>query len=791
MKPSAPPSIALQSASTSERGTAARALALFALVIAVESSAGRVQAGEISGARVNNMACDNFYFNIVAGPKTIRVQRFSVFAYHEEKTKYYVYYHPGEFAGTENEATQWTLVSTTEVKPTGHDSAFELNAGATFIEANTTGAFLITADLANDNGALWGGADGELQNTDVTVTTGRWLTRLNETTPKHFVTSGACSDSHGFGGKIVYDVVGGLEEGKTISGARVNNMACDNFYFNILAGPKTVRLDKFAVYAYHQEKTKYYVYFHTGDYAGTENDAAEWTLVSTTEVTPTGHNNAFELSAGGTFIEASGTGAFLITADLANDNGALWGGADGELQNSDLTITTGRWLTRLNETTPKHFVTSGSCSSSHGYGGVITYATILTTLPAKIVSQPPATLALIEGQELNLEVTVEGTGPFSYEWRKNGSAIPGATGAAYRKRAALGDGGDYAVVVTGAVPPPANSGVTKVTVQADTTPPAISAVASEGALTSLVVQFSELVDPVEAIKVNHYAISGGVLITQAELGETGDSVRLAVSRLQSFTEYTLTAAGIPDQSAQKNPLPAGSSKLFVTPPYYAYAPTTGSGSSWTQAYYTLTAGAKDLTVLSFDIVAFHDADTDYLLFTKPGDFAGAEFTAEAWTLVASNRLAFSIIPIPRPMGPLQVRVAAGAAQSFLIAHTTGNGTLYTGAGELVSDDFMLGLGRNYNRSGEGIFDGGEDAGERAFAGYIRYCLDVCQAPPSAPPVLAAALEPGAVRLTWNDPSFRLETSPALSPANWTGVPGSSPVEVLTTASGAFFRLVKP
>jgi hypothetical protein len=143
------------------------------------------------------------------------------------------------------------------------------------------------------------------------------------------------------------------------------------------------------------------------------------------------------------------------------------------------------------------------------------------------------------------------------------------------------------------------------------------------------------------------------------------------------------------------------------------------------------------------------------------------------------------------MGPLQVRVAAGAAQSFLIAHTTGNGTLYTGAGELVSDDFMLGLGRNYNRSGEGIFDGGEDAGERAFAGYIRYCLDVCQAPPSAPPVLAAALEPGAVRLTWNDPSFRLETSPALSPANWTGVPGSSPVEVLTTASGAFFRLVKP
>lgn len=135
--------------------------------------------------------------------------------------------------------------------------------------------------------------------------------------------------------------------GAEIVGTRVNNMACDNFYFNAIGGSKTVRLDKFAVYAYHEEKTKYYVYTHPGDFAGTESDASKWTLVSTTEVKPTGHDNAFELSAGGTFIEAGGTRAFLITADLANDNGALWGGADGELKNDDVTITTGRWLTRF------------------------------------------------------------------------------------------------------------------------------------------------------------------------------------------------------------------------------------------------------------------------------------------------------------------------------------------------------------------------------------------------------------------------------------------------------------
>ena len=120
-----------------------------------------------------------------------------------------------------------------------------------------------------------------------------------------------------------------------------------------------MRIDKFAVYAYHQESTRYYVYYHPGEFAGTENDAAVWTLVSTASVRPTGWDNPFELSAGGTFIAAGQTGAFLICADLANDNGALWGGADGELANGDLTVTVGRWLARLNETTPKHYRARG------------------------------------------------------------------------------------------------------------------------------------------------------------------------------------------------------------------------------------------------------------------------------------------------------------------------------------------------------------------------------------------------------------------------------------------------
>ena len=128
--------------------------------------------------------------------------------------------------------------------------------------------------------------------------------------------------------------------GATIQGGRIDNLACDNGFFSVTAGPQTIKVQKFAIYAYHQEKTKYYVYYHAGELEDSiRTDATKWTLLSTTEVQPTGHDNAFELSAGGTFIAANEVGSFMITADLANDNGAIWGGKDGELSGSDLSVS--------------------------------------------------------------------------------------------------------------------------------------------------------------------------------------------------------------------------------------------------------------------------------------------------------------------------------------------------------------------------------------------------------------------------------------------------------------------
>ena len=54
----------------------------------------------------------------------------------------------------------------------------------------------------------------------------------------------------------------------------------------------------------------------------------------------------------------------------------------------------------------------------------------------------------VPGQTATCTVTNDGTPPFTYQWQKNGTAIPGATAASYVISAvAATDAGSYTVVV--------------------------------------------------------------------------------------------------------------------------------------------------------------------------------------------------------------------------------------------------------------------------------------------------------------------------------------------------------
>src|SRR5207253_10980503 len=71
------------------------------------------------------------------------------------------------------------------------------------------------------------------------------------------------------------------------------------------------------------------------------------------------------------------------------------------------------------------------------------------TAPPSISTQPASKQAVV-GASVSFSVVASGSGPFSYQWRKNGQNIANATGSSYSIAAvAAGDAGSYDVVVTG------------------------------------------------------------------------------------------------------------------------------------------------------------------------------------------------------------------------------------------------------------------------------------------------------------------------------------------------------
>ncbi|PKN54126.1 MAG: hypothetical protein CVU56_28175, partial [Deltaproteobacteria bacterium HGW-Deltaproteobacteria-14] len=66
-----------------------------------------------------------------------------------------------------------------------------------------------------------------------------------------------------------------------------------------------------------------------------------------------------------------------------------------------------------------------------------------------VITAHPQGQTLFAGEALSLGVTAIGPVSKSYQWKKDGANINGATGATYTKTAVTGDAGSYTVVVTG------------------------------------------------------------------------------------------------------------------------------------------------------------------------------------------------------------------------------------------------------------------------------------------------------------------------------------------------------
>jgi hypothetical protein len=115
---------------------------------------------------------------------------------------------------------------------------------------------------------------------------------------------------------------------------------------------------------------------------------------------------------------------------------------------------------------------------SNSVGNVTSRAAVLTVTMAPVapsITTQPANQSVQAGQSATFSVVATGTAPLSYQWRRNGAAIAGATSATYHTPAtsSADNGAVYSVVVSNAAGS-LTSGNATLTVTAASTAPSIT-----------------------------------------------------------------------------------------------------------------------------------------------------------------------------------------------------------------------------------------------------------------------------------------------------------------------------
>ena len=168
--------------------------------------------------------------------------------------------------------------------------------------------------------------------------------------------------------------------------------------------------------------------------------------------------------------------------------------------------------------------------------------------PPEITEQPQSR-DVSEGGSVEFSVTVAGTGPFNYEWRENGVAIPGAVDSSYTvdfvRRTQQGT--EFSVRVTNVFGEQTSESAVLTVIDIDNDVPVLVSVErSLGDETIVYVNFDEPVTEPTAVDVGNYSVDSGVTVTGAEIAAASPSaVILTTSAIPSGT--ILTVSGIEDR----------------------------------------------------------------------------------------------------------------------------------------------------------------------------------------------------------------------------------------------------
>ncbi len=124
-------------------------------------------------------------------------------------------------------------------------------------------------------------------------------------------------------------------------------------------------------------------------------------------------------------------------------------------------IASGAWGTYPTETTEGR-IKVNFYDSGDSFLGACNNGVFFTVNPPPcdpvVITQNPQSQTVCEGDSVSVSVSATGTGPLSYQWRKNGSNIPGATSSGYTVNpVSSGDAGNYDCVVSNSCPSSATS----------------------------------------------------------------------------------------------------------------------------------------------------------------------------------------------------------------------------------------------------------------------------------------------------------------------------------------------
>jgi len=157
------------------------------------------------------------------------------------------------------------------------------------------------------------------------------------------------------------------------------------------------------------------------------------------------------------------------------------------------------------------------------------------------------------------------------QWQRNGTSIPGATGITYTTGflTPADTGAQFRALVSAPGAVSKVSAAASLTVGVDNVKPTILSVTPEDTMHSVVVQFSEPVEPISALNPVNYSIPGLTVSAASYAVDTNlvdaptyDAVRLRTTSQTDNTRYTLTVSNVRDAAASPNTILVASTASF-------------------------------------------------------------------------------------------------------------------------------------------------------------------------------------------------------------------------------------